>query len=398
MSLQFHRRRFNREHAIAFALLFNAFSWYFIGNSIVNEIAAKDLTLGIAYSSSIIISGLFGAAFLAKFDKKRILSIWTVGGIVVPLCLMIPQDSLPLTKPIMAIFLGSSIGIGMPSLLTYFTESMSVENRGKIGGLVFFATALSAAFFTIVVPKLDIELVVATLAIWRLWSLPLVVHAPRPVGDFRVDKQENASFGRVFHSRTMILYFAAWFMFTLVDGFGSTIVGSHIEQFSSMIQLLEPAVASLSALIGGIVSDWVGRKRVIMSGFIALGVAYAALGLAPQTGFSWLFFSVVDGIATGSLWVMFTIVLWGEIDMRGTEKYYAVGETPYFLTGIVSIGLAPYTAMIPETGVFSLAAFFLFMAVVPLMYAAETLPEKRMKERELKIYIEKAQKVKQKYA
>jgi nucleotide-binding universal stress UspA family protein len=42
--------------------------------------------------------------------------------------------------------------------------------------------------------------------------------------------------------------------------------------------------------------------------------------------------------------------------------------------------------------VFSFAAFFLFLAVLPLVYAPETLPEKTMKDRELKKYIEKAQK------
>ena len=42
--------------------------------------------------------------------------------------------------------------------------------------------------------------------------------------------------------------------------------------------------------------------------------------------------------------------------------------------------------------VFSFAAFFLFLAVLPLVYAPETLPEKTMKARELKNYIEKAQK------
>jgi hypothetical protein len=39
----------------------------------------------------------------------------------------------------------------------------------------------------------------------------------------------------------------------------------------------------------------------------------------------------------------------------------------------------------------------LFLAVLPLFYAPETLPEKVRKERELKFYVEKAQEVAQKY-
>jgi hypothetical protein len=47
---------------------------------------------------------------------------------------------------------------------------------------------------------------------------------------------------------------------------------------------------------------------------------------------------------------------------------------------------------------FSFASFFLFLAVIPLMYAPETLPEKTIKDRELKSYLEKAQKVKEEYS
>jgi hypothetical protein len=47
---------------------------------------------------------------------------------------------------------------------------------------------------------------------------------------------------------------------------------------------------------------------------------------------------------------------------------------------------------------FSFASFFLFLAVIPLIYAPETLPEKRIKERELREYVEKAKKAKEKHA
>jgi hypothetical protein len=47
--------------------------------------------------------------------------------------------------------------------------------------------------------------------------------------------------------------------------------------------------------------------------------------------------------------------------------------------------------------VFPLTCLFLFLAVLPLIYAPETLPEKELKERELKQYIGKAKKIKEKY-
>ncbi len=46
--------------------------------------------------------------------------------------------------------------------------------------------------------------------------------------------------------------------------------------------------------------------------------------------------------------------------------------------------------------IFSFASVFLFLAVLPLIYAPETLPEKLMKDRDLKSYVEKAKKKAQK--
>ena len=41
---------------------------------------------------------------------------------------------------------------------------------------------------------------------------------------------------------------------------------------------------------------------------------------------------------------------------------------------------------------FAFGAIFLFFAVLPLMYAPETLPEKSLKDRDLKSYVERANK------
>jgi len=397
MSLQFQGKHTQGKQVIAFALLFNTFSWYFIGYLIVNKLGFEGMLLKLAYPSSIIISGIVGSLLAKKVRKKRFLYAWLIIGIMASLCSTIPQDSLLFTKFIVTIFLGSSLGVGMPLCLSFFTELTPVENRGRIGGLVFFATALSAPFLSIITPELNLMSGAIVCAVWRGWGLLLLYFAPRKTEHLEIDNRRTQSYTMVLNNRTLLLYFAAWLMFTLVDGFGSTIVSVHIEKNYSLIKFVEPAVASFSALVSGMLSDLIGRKKVITFGFVSLGVGYATLGLTPQFWFSWVFYFIVDGLATGSLWVMFTIVIWGEIATHNIEKHYAIGETPYFLTGIVSSILVPYTVIIPETSAFSLAAFFLFVAVIPLMFAPETLPEKKIKERELKKYIEKAKKVREKY-
>ena len=54
----------------------------------------------------------------------------------------------------------------------------------------------------------------------------------------------------------------------------------------------------------------------------------------------------------------------------------------------------PYASYIYTSNIsFSVASFFLFIAILPLLYAPESLSEKIMKNHELSTYVQKAMKV-----
>jgi hypothetical protein len=119
--------------------------------------------------------------------------------------------------------------------------------------------------------------------------------------------------------------------------------------------------------------------------------------LSPTSQFSWYFHTAVDGIAWGLLLAVFVTTIWGDLSHEAaSDKYYAVGVLPFFISRFLPLVLAAQIeAVVPENAyaVFSFTAFFLFIAVLPLVYAPETLPEKIMHQRELKKYLEKAQKI-----
>ena len=155
--------------------------------------------------------------------------------------------------------------------------------------------------------------------------------------------------------------------------------------------MISPLIVSFFALIAGQLSDWIGRKRMVLYGFVALGIAYAIIGIAPGTLFSWYFFITIESISWGIFFVTFILVLWGDLSRSGTrEKYYAIGAAPFFLSDIVRLLSAPFITLIPMTSAFSLASIFLFLAVLPLLYAPETLPERKIELRKLRKYVEKA--------
>jgi MFS family permease len=402
---KFQGKRIKRKQAVAVALLFNTFLWYYLGRLTITKIGSafsdssfESLLLTLAYSSSIIASAIAGSVLSKRFPRSRFFNVWLILGVAASLYSAIPLSFSLLATLISACVLGTSLGLGMPLCLAYFSESISIENRGKIGGLTLFGTFFSTPFIFMGISGLDLLSNALFLAVWRAWCLPLLFLAAKKEVPSEPDVKKVPSFTSVLRNRTFSLYFLAWLMFAFVNNFEAVAVNLTIGQFRFFIKIIEPAVAGFSTLVAGAISDWIGRKRVLIFGFVSLGIAYATIGLLPQMWFSWLFYFIIDGAAIGSLWILFTIVLWGDISRDGSEKYYAIGEAPFFLTEIFSLLLAPSLALIPEGSTFSLASFFLFLAVLPLLFAPETLPEKRIKDRELKMYVEKAMKVKEKYA
>jgi len=109
---------------------------------------------------------------------------------------------------------------------------------------------------------------------------------------------------------------------------------------------------------------------------------------------------VMNGISWGILYVLFVVTIWGDISHGApSDKFYALGVSPFFISKMLQLTInSQIVAAIPISAIFSFTALFLFLAVLPLIYAPETLPEKVIKQIELNSYLEHAQKVKEKYA
>ena len=163
-------------------------------------------------------------------------------------------------------------------------------------------------------------------------------------------------------------------------------------------EILAPIIGSLSALVAGILADRIGRKRVIITGFVIYGVGYALIGLWPGELIARYIFVTAEAISTGVLWVSSILILWGDLSEFGSrEKYYALGLIPFFLTSILELFLGPLFETIPNESAFTLAVLFLFMALLPLFLAPETVPEKNIELRRLKSFAEQARKEREKF-
>jgi MFS family permease len=244
----------------------------------------------------------------------------------------------------------------------------------------------------------DIDVQRLLLLVWRSAGLVLFLFlAPlnkvaEPVKDSTI---KGPTYKSMLRQRPFILYLVPWVMFSLITyltiPIQSTLVGQ--STVDSLI-IIENALIAVFAIMGGFISDKLGRKRVAIIAFAMLGLGYSALGIFPEAVLSWYFYTLVDGIAWGMLYVIFVVTVWGDLSNgSASDKYYALGVLPFFASKFIELVIGNGIAnLIPSASIFSFTAFFLFLAVLPLVYAPETLSEKFMKDRELKSYFEKAQK------
>ena len=397
-----------RSALLSLILVSNALTWYSLAFNVLT-VTMTEISMAIHFSGAIV-AALVGAKVIEKFTTRRkFLVLWMLLGVLSSLFLIHPNFPNSIISFVSSLIIGVAFGLGLPASLGYFTDSTNIENRAKLGGLTLIVNGLSTFLLTMI-PLGNVLLVAIILMIWRTAALIifLVVNCPTD----NIVKQKGISYGSILNQQTFVLFVIPWLMFSLVN-FLSVPIQMHIldETTIETYVMIEVALAGIFAVVAGFLSDIIGRKRVTISGFVLLGIGYAILGISQgilgipgDNPLIWFLYTVVDGVAWGIFSVIFIMTIWGDLSYGAScEKYYALGGIPFFISNFLRILVGPLitsgtNSQMTGAAIFSLTAFFMFLAVLPLMFAPETLPEKKIKDRELKKYISAAQKAKKKYA
>jgi MFS family permease len=389
----------------AFIIIVNTFSWYFPLYFFFEDIVGKShagssilfLTLTIHYVGAIG-SAVVGTALVNTFLRQHtFLRLWMFVG-VISSAMLIVLDAYNVSYLLSVSFLlGISLGLGFPSGLAYFGNCTHEENRGRLGGITFSASSLGMLIIGTLTNVFTFAIGALFFTFWRGLGLVLFYL----VGSKQEYKRSmtNVSYKSILLDRYFVLYLVPWIMFCLVNFLELPIVASFIgEDLALLILVAEYGFGGFSAFIGGRYADSVGRKRIIIFGFIVLGIGYAVLGLFSALTLSWYLYIILDGIAWGIFILMFYLVIWADLaGNKAKEKYYLIGVLPFIVSGYIQVLFAPYAKSIPIYVAFSLASFFLFLAVLPLLFAPETLSEKEIEKKRLQKYLEDVEKVKKKH-
>jgi len=392
-----------RAIAPSILLVLNSFVWFTLTHAVFNTILnglnlleTEKLSLFTTYFVGIAVSAILGSKFFPR-ARAKFLNLWLFMGAIATLLLTTVSINGMLANALLAFFLGVSIGVGLPSCLSYFADSTSVENRGLVGGIIWSAVGFAVLIFVFLISMLGLWEAIVVLTTWRLsggFTFMFLTRQHKKLG-----VQKSPSYLELVRKREVLLYLFPWVMFSLIN-FAEVPLLERVfgAEFFTFVELVGYAFIGIFAIAGGIIADVVGRKRVVIAGFVMLGIEYAALSIFSDSPVTLYLFLTLDGITWGLFFSVFFMAIWGDLgENYEKEKYYTLGGLPYLLASFLSILIRPYASAISPTAAFSLASFFLFLAVIPLMYAPETLPEKKIRERELKGYIDKAKKVKKKY-
>ncbi len=391
---------FTKPALVSIFLLTNTFVWYAYAIVILQEsIVSLHMdflpSMGIwsIHFAALITSALLGVFLTKKLGgRTRFMSIWVLAGAFSSLAPLLVNVTSALGGATLGLVFGISLGFGMPNCMGYFTSQVPVENRGRIGGAIILLTGLATAGLDLIGINGLVDLTI-TLVAWRAISLVAIAFAKQQ--DVEMNKNKELSYKAVINQRAFALYFVPWILFSLLN-FLTNPVQQKILGVStySDLQILENVFMGVSAVLGGMFMDSVGRKRLAIIGFVMLGLGYSVVGFFNEMP-AWYLYTVLVGVSWGILYVLFVVTIWGDLSHGApSDKFYALGVSPFFISKMVQLTTdAQIAEAISASTIFSFTALFLFLAVLPLVYAPETLPEKIMKERELKSYLEKAKEI-----
>jgi MFS family permease len=386
-----------KRFAPALVLVFNSIVWYWLTYSLpFSHYVNHDLFVFGVYYLGVALAAILGASLFRR-SRETCLFLWVLLGAGMTAVLPVIAFGNTSLNIMIALMFGVSTGIGLPSCLAYFADVTKVENRGMYGGIIWGTIGFGIIALALLISGLNPVQASEALALWRLLGFIAFFLLSRIQGKISI-VSTVPSYRSLLDRRDLLLYLLPWIMFSLINFTEAPIINNLLGSEATLAVSIEFAVIGFFAVIGGILADVVGRKRVVITGFVILGIDYAMFSLFSGTRAIWYLYTVLDGIAWGMFAAVFIMSVWG--DLAGDnqkERYYLLGGLPYLLAAFLSEIVTSSNVLIPAVTAFSLASFFLFMAVIPLMYATETLSEKRLKEMELKNYLEKAKKVKEKY-
>ena len=393
--------------AISIVLIANALIWYFYYFAFLLDVIN---TTGFPYFENlaiwsinflgIAVSALLSATAINRLKSRTtFLLYWMFAGAILSLMPLIVNITQFYFVSVFSLLGGAYFGLGMPICFGYFASATETRNRSRLSGITFLFV-FSGFFILSILNITNITFNSIILAVLKIGGfVALLLFKPK---EEQICQSYDVPYDSILKNRSFLLYFIPWLIFSVVNYLAIPITSDFFaENFgnSNLVLMIGSALSAVFAVVVGFFADYFGRKRLTVIGFVLLGLGYASLGLFSESIVGFWFHMIADGVAWGAFYTLFLMTIWGDLAQgKSSEKYYALGSLPYLFSNFMRVFIGEFIGdVVAESAIFSFASLFLFLAVLPLIYAPETLPENVIRERELKTYLEKARKESEKY-
>ena len=345
-----------------------------------------------------VFSAIVGSLIVKKIDRRKFLIAWVTLGIISTISLILFHGTLFCV--ISSIFLGLSLGLGLPSSLALLSDCTMTEDRGRVAGITILETFVIAFLTLAIVQILDLDIiniVILVTVIRSISFLALILHKTEETNE----KGKPGLVGNAY--REFVFYLIPWIMFVVAASTASNVVRASTEAQSleSAIKLgnvFRYAFIAIFGFVSGIVIDRIGRKQTIIIGLITLGIGFGLLGFVLPSSTTIIVYFMTSGIAWGSFLTVF-LVIPGDLSISGSrEMFYALGTIcPMIILFSFSVidttWLTNLILEISPSSFSQILSIILFISIVPVMRAKETLVERKKQKRRMKDYTKKVGKL-----
>lgn len=395
-NLQIPKRKF-------FALVFlfsSSFAWFLVFYNRFDEIFSSFildtfwLNIGNAlFLIFVVISSMFGSFLAEKVNRRRLLFWLTVFGILSSIPIIFFRDTGFFL--VTSCILGISFGTVYPMILSYLTDSTRAEERGRVSGLlilsIFIIVFLATLFLEIFRPDATGVILFSIFVKMTGFFAFFLDSMKRKAG-------VPDSWKKVLTYRSFALYLLAYVLFNICSGLVTVIWSTRPDELpwitaNANASILRPVGIAVIAVISGFFADKIGRKKPVIVGLILLGISYALVSLefTPDTFFAQY---IISGLAWGILIVMYTTIPGDLASVGSAEKFYTLGVVVPFILYTTIHGVWRFIEFPPKLDVFStILSMALFLSIIPILYAAESLSESIIQEVKLKEYTKKVREV-----
>ena len=339
------------------------------------------------------LSAFIGVYMESEITRKHLLLWSTTLGVLSTGALAVFRGEV--FAVIVSILLGTSFGIGFPSSAALFADHTTAKNRGKTAGILVLMTFVLISLEMVFVNVFSFGLVGTIVVIMSLRStsyLALIATCEKE------KNKKELSYSTILTERNIALYLIPWVLFNLVSGLSNFIYPGlpdtpdyeRVLEIGNLMQFLGLAAVSL---VSGYLSDRFGRKPPVVIGVVTFGVSFAILTIATSTD-NLIIQLTLHGIAWGFCMVAYFAIPGDIASNYSKEKFYAIFTVFPFISYMATGTLPAILDFSVEANILSpILSILLFLSVVPVLFAQETLPEKTIRERKLKEHIGKVHKV-----